>query len=212
MGWLKIDPGSWSRADRAETIGDMTEISEQAAVRRLNDRLGFGPAPGEPALGFEETVRRLLGPAADAAAAAIAPPTGLAPPPRDKENKKADRQTRTAQERKLTVWWLDRMVAGRTASERLTWFWHGHFATSNQKVRNAAWMLAQNQTQRQHALGRFGDLATAMIVDSATIRWLDGQRNRKGSPNENLAREFLELFTLGIGTTRRRTSPKARAA
>ncbi|MBB6568087.1 DUF1800 domain-containing protein [Kribbella sandramycini] len=177
----------------------MTEISEQAAVRRLNDRLGFGPAPGEPALGFEETVRRLLGPAADAAAAAIAPPTGLAPPPRDKENKKADRQTRTAQERKLTVWWLDRMVAGRTASERLTWFWHGHFATSNQKVRNAAWMLAQNQTQRQHALGRFGDLATAMIVDSATIRWLDGQRNRKGSPNENLAREFLELFTLGIG-------------
>ena len=91
------------------------------------------------------------------------------------------------------------MVVSRTAGERLTWFWHGHFATSNQKVRNAAWMLAQNQTQRRLALGRFGDLAPAMIVDNATIRWLDGQRNRKGSPNENLAREFMELFTLGIG-------------
>jgi uncharacterized protein (DUF1800 family) len=91
------------------------------------------------------------------------------------------------------------MVVSRTAGERLTWFWHGHFATSNQKVRNAAWMLAQNQTQRRLALGRFGDLAQAMIVDNATIRWLDGQRNSKGSPNENLAREFMELFTLGIG-------------
>jgi uncharacterized protein (DUF1800 family) len=188
----------------------MTEISEQAVVRRLNERLGFGPPPGEPAVGFDETVRRLLGPATDAAAAAIAPPTGLNPPPRtgtkadkadkpDKAAKKAERQARTAQERKLTVWWLDRMVASRTASERLTWFWHGHFATSNQKVRNAAWMLAQNQTQRRYAAAGFGDLAAAMIVDSATIRWLDGQKNRKGSPNENLAREFLELFTLGIG-------------
>ncbi|MFI5730941.1 DUF1800 family protein [Kribbella sp. NPDC051587] len=185
----------------------MTEISEQAVVRRLNERLGFGPPPGEPAAGFDETVRRLLGPATDAAAAAIAPPTGLTPPPRtgtkadkpDKAAKKAERQARTAQERKLTIWWLDRMVASRTASERLTWFWHGHFATSNQKVRNAAWMLAQNQTQRRYAAAGFGDLAAAMIVDSATIRWLDGQKNRKGSPNENLAREFLELFTLGIG-------------
>lgn len=193
----------------------MTGISsrvfdEPALVRRLNDRLGFGPAPGDLDAGFDATVRRLLGPATDPAAAAITPPTGLEPPAKVKKNKdaakdekkdekKAANRERAGQERKLTVWWLDRMVVSRTAGERLTWFWHGHFATSNQKVRNAAWMLAQNQTQRRLALGRFGDLAQAMIVDNAMIRWLDGQRNRKGSPNENLAREFMELFTLGIG-------------
>ncbi|WP_410788307.1 DUF1800 family protein [Kribbella sp. C-35] len=195
----------------------MTEISERAVVRRLNDRLGFGPAPGDLEAGVDATVRRLLGPGTDPAAAAIAVPTGLEPPAKangqDREAKKQDRDAkkqdpaakkaanrqRAAQERKLTIWWLDRMVVSRTAGERLTWFWHGHFATSNQKVRNAAWMLAQNQTQRTLALGRFGDLAQAMIVDTAMIRWLDGQKNRKGSPNENLAREFMELFTLGIG-------------
>nr|WP_167218983.1 DUF1800 domain-containing protein [Kribbella shirazensis] len=184
-------------------------LGEQALVRRLNDRLGFGPVPGDLTAGVDATVRRLLGPATDAAAAAVPPPTGLEAPAKAKdgkegkkggqEAKKAANRQRAAQERKLTIWWLDRMVVSRTAGERLTWFWHGHFATSNQKVRNAAWMLAQNQTHRRHALGRFGDLAEAVIVDTAMIRWLDGQRNRKGSPNENLAREFLELFTLGIG-------------
>ncbi|MFF0345416.1 DUF1800 family protein [Kribbella sp. NPDC004875] len=181
----------------------MTEISERAVLRRLNDRLGFGPAPGDLEAAIDATVRRLLGPATDAAAAAVPPPTGLEPPAQPKKDdqaaKKAANRQRAAQERKLTIWWLDRMVVSRTAGERLTWFWHGHFATSNQKVRNAAWMLAQNQTQRRLALGRFGDLAPAMIVDTAMIRWLDGQRNRKGAPNENLAREFMELFTLGIG-------------
>lgn len=185
----------------------MTEISERAVVRRLNDRLGFGPAPGDLDAGAGVTVQRLLGPLTDAAANAVPLPTGLVPPePKktadgkpDQAAKKAANRQRAGQERKLTVWWLDRMVASRTAGERLTWFWHGHFATSNQKVRNAAWMFAQNQTQRRLALGRFGDLAQAMIVDAALIRWLDGQKNRKGSPNENLAREFMELFTLGIG-------------
>ncbi|MFD3399694.1 DUF1800 family protein [Kribbella sp. NPDC058693] len=183
----------------------MTEISERAVVRRLNDRFGFGPAPGDLDAGVDATVRRLLGPAKDAAAAAVVVPTGLEPPEsvkkkdQDKDAKKAANKQRAAQERKLTIWWLDRMVVSRTAGERLTWFWHGHFATSNQKVRNTAWMLAQNQTQRTLALGRFGDLAQAMIVDTAMIRWLDGQKNRKGSPNENLAREFMELFTLGLG-------------
>lgn len=203
MGWLKKGRRNWSGRGPPETIGGMSEISERAAARRLNDRLGFGPAPGELSAGYDETVRRLLGPGPDAAAGAFAPPTGLEPPgkvaSKSKEERKAAVRARAGQERKLAVWWLDRMVASRTAGERLTWFWHGHFATSNQKVRNAAWMLAQNQTQRTHALGRFGDLAQAMVVDTAMIRWLDGQRNRRGTPNENLAREFLELFTLGIG-------------
>jgi uncharacterized protein (DUF1800 family) len=81
----------------------------------------------------------------------------------------------------------------------LTWFWHGHFATSEQKVRSPQLMLAQNEKFRKLGRGSFAELAQAMIVDAAMIRWLDGNDNREGSPNENLAREFLELFTLGIG-------------
>ncbi|MGC4937451.1 DUF1800 domain-containing protein [Kribbella sp. DT2] len=176
----------------------MAEISERAAVRRLNDRLGFGPVGG--AVGFDATVARLLGPPT----VAVVPPPGLTPPEPagkkdDKAAKKAANKLRAAQELRLTSWWLDRMVSEPTATERLTWFWHGHFATSNQKVRNAQLMYTQNQAFRTHALGRFGDLARVMVVDPAMIRWLDGNANRKGSPNENLGREFLELFSLGIG-------------
>ena len=100
----------------------------------------------------------------------------------------------------MVVWWLDRMVGGERATERLTWFWHGHFATSSQKVRSAQAMLAQNQVFRANARGSFTELAQRLITDAALVRWLDGNDNRKGSPNENLAREFLELFTLGIGS------------
>src|SRR5262249_30464232 len=82
--------------------------------------------------------------------------------------------------------------------ERVTWFWHGHFATSVQKVRSARLMLQQNQTERQHALGDFSVLAKAMVVDPAILVWLDGQKNTAKAANENLARELMELFTLGI--------------
>jgi uncharacterized protein (DUF1800 family) len=190
----------------------MGEISERSAVRRLCDRLSFGPAPGELDAGFEATLARLLSTAADAA---TTPPPVLTPPqptkaPKkkgadedktatDRAAKKAANKARAAQEAKLSGWWVDRMVASDRATERLTWFWHGHFATSNQKVRSAPLMLAQNQILRTHARGSFTDLAQALVVDAAMIRWLDGNDNRKGSPNENLAREFLELFTLGIG-------------
>jgi uncharacterized protein (DUF1800 family) len=101
---------------------------------------------------------------------------------------------------RLSLWWLDRMVAAdQPATERLTWFWHGHFATSAKKVKTARLMLAQNQTFRTHALGRFAPLAQAMIIDPALLLWLDGNRNTRKAPNENLSREFLELFTLGHG-------------
>ena len=192
----------------------MGEISERGSVRRLHDRLGFGVGPGDAEVGYEAAVRRLLGPVVEAGA--TPPPALTAPAPidkpakgekRDKEARRAANKARVAQEAKVTGWWLDRMVAsggavsGPTgaATERLTWFWHGHFATSEQKVRSPQLMLAQNQTFRKYARGSFTDLAHALIVDAAMIRWLDGNDNREGSPNENLAREFLELFTLGIG-------------
>jgi uncharacterized protein (DUF1800 family) len=133
------------------------------------------------------------------------PPPELAPyqrigkdatPEAKQERKKRQRKDRTA----LTVWWLDRMVVtGAPLTERLTWFWHGHFATSVQKVRDPRLMLGQNATLRRLGRGDFRDLARAMIIDPAMLIWLDGNDNTAKAANENLAREFLELFTLGHG-------------
>ena len=177
----------------------MSKISERAAVRRLHDRFGFGPKAGDLEAGFDETLDRLLAPAS----ASVTPPSLTAPEQYEKDDKaakKAANKARTAQERKLVLWWLDRMVTAQPATtERLTWFWHGHFATSEQKVRSPQLMLTQNQTFRRYALASFDDLAKTMITDAALIKWLDGQKNKEGSPNENLAREFMELFTLGVG-------------
>ena len=83
--------------------------------------------------------------------------------------------------------------------ERLTLMWHDHFATSQLKVEDVAAMRAQNETFRRHARGPFGDLLRAMLRDPALLTWLDAPSNRKGKPNENLARELMELFTLGVG-------------
>jgi uncharacterized protein (DUF1800 family) len=100
----------------------------------------------------------------------------------------------------LSDWWLRRMVAvQQPIHEKLTLLWHNHFATSAQKVRSAAHMAAQNQKLRTLSLGDFHDLAYAMLTDAAMLRWLDAQTNTAKAPNENLAREFMELFTLGHG-------------
>jgi uncharacterized protein (DUF1800 family) len=101
---------------------------------------------------------------------------------------------------RLKAYWLYRIVFGSDPlREKMTLFWHGHFATSNRKVQNAERMLGQNELFRQHALGDFRKLATAILSDAAMLVWLDGVGNSKEKPNENLAREFLELFTLGVG-------------
>lgn len=180
-------------------------LSERASVRRLHDRLGFGPRPGDLDRGFTETRDRLLGGGPDAGAAGtpppeLGPPAGSSGQNADAMAKKQDGAEVRAQADRAAGWWLDRMAAADLASvERLTWFWHGHFATGEQKVRSPWLMLAQNRTQREHALGRFTDLARAMVVDPAMLLWLDGNKNRTGSPNENLSREFMELFALGVG-------------
>src|SRR5262249_637814 len=83
--------------------------------------------------------------------------------------------------------------------EKMTLFWHGHFATSNRKVHNVERMLAQNELFRRKALGDFRELAAAILADPAMLVWLDGVGSRKEKPNDNLAREFLELFTHGVG-------------
>ncbi|MGE3270181.1 MAG: DUF1800 family protein, partial [Chloroflexota bacterium] len=100
----------------------------------------------------------------------------------------------------VQTWWLYRMVrTRRPLVEKMTLFWHGHFAVSNAKVNSPLAMHAHLATLREHGLGNFRDLLMDVSRDPAMLIWLDGQSNRKNAPNENYGRELLELFTLGIG-------------
>jgi uncharacterized protein (DUF1800 family) len=101
---------------------------------------------------------------------------------------------------RLKAWWFYRMVFGSDAlGEKLTLLWHDHFATANSKVKDVGLMRRQNDTLRLHARARFATLLTASVKEPALLVWLDAPANRKGHPNENLGRELMELFTLGIG-------------
>src|ERR1700730_3558020 len=84
--------------------------------------------------------------------------------------------------------------------EKLTLLWHGHFATGFEKVRNAALMYRQNQLLRTRGAGNFEALTQAIAKDGAMMLWLDTQTDVAGHPNENFARELMELFTLGLGS------------
>jgi uncharacterized protein (DUF1800 family) len=109
---------------------------------------------------------------------------------------RSDREQLSAMQR----WWLERMIeTGRPLEEKLTLFWHGHFATGYRTIENSWHMLAQNSMLRANCLGNFADLARGIIRDPAMLKYLDNDENRRQSPNENLARELLELFTLGEG-------------
>ncbi len=100
----------------------------------------------------------------------------------------------------LRGWWLERMRSGPyPLQEKLTLFWHGHFATGQSKVRSAYMMWRQNQTLREHAAGNWREMLRAISRDPAMLVWLDTARSRRRSPNENYARELMELFTLGEG-------------
>jgi uncharacterized protein (DUF1800 family) len=103
------------------------------------------------------------------------------------------------QNQQLFLWWLDEMVASpHTLQEKMTWFWHGHWATSIEKVDYALPMFNQNVTMRKYALGNFSEFAKAMFSDGALQVWLDGGENTVKAPNENFSREMMELFTLGV--------------
>jgi uncharacterized protein (DUF1800 family) len=100
----------------------------------------------------------------------------------------------------LRGWWLYCMLqGGHPLREKLTLFWHNHFATSLVKVQSPTLMFRQNCLLRKHALGRFGPLLQAISRDGAMLVWLDSNSNVKGKPNENFARELMELFSLGVG-------------
>jgi uncharacterized protein (DUF1800 family) len=100
----------------------------------------------------------------------------------------------------LRAWWLVRMLQSpHPLQEKITLFWHNHFATSYAKVQSTRFMLAQYELLRRHALGHFSELLREMSSDPAMLIWLDGRDSKKGNPNENYARELMELFSLGIG-------------
>jgi uncharacterized protein (DUF1800 family) len=101
---------------------------------------------------------------------------------------------------RLKAWWVYRMLFGPDPlTERLTLLWHNHFATSLEKVRSARAMRRQNEVFRKHARAPFAKLLDAALRDPALLEWLDAPSNRKGHPNENLARELMELFSMGVG-------------
>jgi len=101
---------------------------------------------------------------------------------------------------RLQGWWLYRMLySPHPLRERLTLFWHNHFATSVAKVRSLPLMFNQNRLLRKHALGKFPSFLLEASRDAAMIVWLDNNSNIKGSANENFAREVMELFSLGVG-------------
>jgi uncharacterized protein (DUF1800 family) len=100
----------------------------------------------------------------------------------------------------LKNWWLFRFLeTANPLAEKMTLLWHNHFATSNVKVRSTEKMNTQHALLRGHALGNFADLFRALARDVAMLMWLDGNANRKRHPNENFAREVMELFALGVG-------------
>ncbi len=99
------------------------------------------------------------------------------------------------------LWWVERMAAAeRPLEERMSWFWHDHFAIHARKVRFPYLAWQNHLTIRSHALGNFADLLTAMSTDPAMLIYLDTVRSTAKNPNENFARELMELHTLGTGT------------
>jgi uncharacterized protein (DUF1800 family) len=179
-------------------------------MARLLRRTGFGTTGRavDAALpqGTNATVETLLGaePSTDPGARSTPLPQLDFVPPVGKSASAAQRGESLAAQRaqlsSLTAWWIQRMVAvEQPFGEKLTLCWHNHFATSGSKVRQATWLAAQNERLRALGRGDFRTLALAMLTDAAMLVWLDGQKNVAGAANENLAREFMELFALGHG-------------
>jgi len=182
--------------------------AQKLEISRLFHRFGFGPRPGEFAKALADgpintRARLLTVPPTDAGALAVVEPEitdlGKRPAPNSAEIVPFAIAIRF-QTQQMIVWWLDRMAqSDHGLTEKMTWFWHGHWATSIQKVDYPLPMFRQNKTLRANALGNFATMTKAMLNDGALQYWLDGQNSTVKAPNENLGRELMELFTLGVG-------------
>ncbi len=180
--------------------------TQRLVTARLLHRFNFGPTPGQyvsllkQGLGATQATvleRHADDPGLRAVAAPYLPDLG--PYPSSSAAATAFYDAMTQGNTELVTWWLDRMaLAHYPLAERMTWFWHGHWATSVSKVAYPLPMQIQNNTLRSMAFANFNDMAKKMVVDGALNFWLDNEENYVESPNENLAREFMELFTLGV--------------
>lgn len=169
----------------------VTSNADRSLIAHLLRRTGFGASGPEIdaayAAGYDATVDGLFAAATDPGVTATPPPSLPAAIDRSAD---AD----------LVLWWLARMTAAHNPwPEKRTYFWHGHFATSLQKVHYASLMLKQNQTMRALGGGDFRTLFRTMLTDPAMMLWLDAEGSTAKAPNENLARESMELFSLGVG-------------
>ncbi len=187
------------------------ESWNHAAAAHLLGRAGFGATPMEVEsffkLGRAQAIQTVLTVPPVAAPPQLEPyerPLAseihrMTPEERQSLIKKRRRSDKSDLET-IRQWWIDQMMRPPSAFlEKATLFWHGHFATSVQKVKNADMMWQQNQLLRKFAFGNFRDMVKAISCDPAMVVWLDLQQSRNGAPNENFARELMELFTLGIG-------------
>jgi len=193
------------------------KLWDRKMAAHLLDRAGFGGIPSEidslVRMGPEKAVMSFVKADDDSD---LFPRPELLLPDQRLAFKKREKASLTEEERQaigkelrkaeatsmfdLRIWWLNRMrYTSAPLQEKATLFWHGHFATSNQKVNDTYLMWQQNDTLRHYALGKFPDMLKAMSRDPAMIRWLDLGQSRKDHPNENFAREVMELFSLGEG-------------
>ena len=185
----------------------MATQGERLEIARLSHRFGFGPRPGEFAAALKMGVsayriEATTVPAIDTGLAVITEPVitdlGKRPSPNTPEVIPFAQAMR-AQSLQMVLWWLDRMaLSNHGLSERMVWFWHGHWATSIDKINYPLPMFTQNKTLRTYALGNFKEMSRAMINDGALQIWLDGGDSTLKAPNENLSRELMELFVLGV--------------
>ncbi|MBI3117359.1 MAG: DUF1800 domain-containing protein [Candidatus Hydrogenedentes bacterium] len=189
----------------------------QAHARHLLNRAGFGVSQALVELladlGLEDAVHYLVD--YERQESAVEAPGFLLPPQQlqsqrreyagaSEEERRKLRQQLQREEREniqqLKEWWLARMVhTPRPLEEKLTLFWHGHFATSSQKVRSSYHTYQLNRLFREQASGNFKQLTAAVGQSAAMLNYLDNARSTKEDPNENWARELMELFTLGQG-------------
>lgn len=181
------------------------------AAEHLWNRAGFGARPElvnqTVALGAAAAVQRFLKVEADPQPFFV---ERFFEPPRSEQRERSETernrlaaQARERERRQLqdyTSWWVERMQnCEHPLAERMVLFWHGYFTSSVDEVRRANMLIRQNQFMRENALGNFRVILKGMLRDPALLTYLDNDANRKGRPNENLARELMELFTLGLG-------------
>lgn len=173
-------------------------------------RTGFAPTPAEigPYVGLTRAaaVERVLATARTDAVTPLPAWTAEIPMTRAQRNALTPEARREAQHERgqhydeLRAWWMrEILVTPSPLTERMTLFWHNHFASGADKVAEPLLMAWQNALLRRNALGSFATLLHEVAKDPAMLLYLDGASNRKGKPNENFAREVMELFTLGEG-------------